>query len=65
MPTELTRVLFTFGREYEVRYVITAPAIGDRVRRGARLWRVSSTAEDDLGLTVVCTRCGQPRDVRL
>jgi hypothetical protein len=48
------RVAFWFGREVEVRYVATLPAIGDYVSHGANLWRVSTFGEDAFGPFVAC-----------
>ena len=56
MGKHLVRARFTFGQEYEVRYVGGTPAIGDYVGHGRELWVVSRTSDDALGLTVVCKR---------
>ena len=56
MSNGLVRAQFTFGNESEVRYITTPPAVGEHVRYGRELWRVSSAEMNGLGLSIVCQR---------
>jgi len=48
-----------FGREFEVRYIVESPAVGDYVAHGRDLWIVSCAKIDDLGIVVTCDRESQ------
>lgn len=56
---KLRPVAFRFGRGIEVRYLANAPARGDFVTHGNRLWVVLEVRDDDFGAVVVCE---EPRE---
>lgn len=55
-------MLFSFGRESEVRYIAGVPQVGDHVSHGKELWLVSEVDVDGVGTYVICE---QPREARV